>query len=227
MKRIICLTLIAVLLTTGLASAAQLPAELLADAAAVLKEMAEQPDAEQMQSVLQRAHGVAIFPALIKAGLGFGGRYGEGVVLRYDQAADQWYGPYFVTLKGVSWGIQVGIQSTALVLVVATEQGMNSLQEGKITLGGNISLAAGPMGRSAEASTDTALEAAMYSYSMSKGAFAGASVEGATIDNDVNANLVYWGQNLTPEEMLQKKARGKEVQELLQELDRIISKESR
>lgn len=222
MKRILLLSLVLMLLSTSIAGAAQLPNDLLADAAKVFREMAEQPDAEHLQSMLQDSHGVAIFPSLVRAGLGLGGRYGEGVVLRYDSETQTWYGPYFVTMKGLSYGFQLGVQTTALVLVVGTEGGMNSLQEGGITLGGNLSIAAGPMGRSAEASTDLNLKAAFYSYSMSKGAFVGASFEGDSINNNVNANQVYWDKTLTPSQILQEKAAGPAIAELLRELDRVL-----
>lgn len=225
MKRILCLTLAMVLLASVAVGATKPPDELLADAVLALKEIAEQPDSEQLHAMLRNAHGVAIFPSLIKAGLGLGGRYGEGVVLHYDALKQTWYGPYFVQMKGISYGFQVGVQSTALVLVVAAEEGMKSLQEGKITLGGNLSVAVGPLGRSAEASTDLKLEAVMYSYSVSKGAFVGASLEGASIENSVNANQVYWQKKLTPGEMLAKKATGREVQELIRELNRIINEQ--
>lgn len=222
MRRVVCLALILVLLASSLAFAAQLPETVLTNAAAVLKDMTQQPDSEQLKSILKDAHGIAIFPSVIKAGLGIGGRYGEGVVLRRDTSTGTWYGPYFVEMKGLSYGLQAGIQSTALVLVVATEEGIRSLEDGRITLGGNVSLAAGPVGRSAEASMDVQLKAAMYSYSMSKGVFAGASFEGATISNNASTNKLYWEETLTPEEMLDKKAKGTAIQELRDELTSII-----
>ncbi|WP_461370890.1 lipid-binding SYLF domain-containing protein [Candidatus Darwinibacter acetoxidans] len=222
MRRVVCLALILVLLASSLTFAAQLPETVLTNAAAVLKDMTQQPDSEQLKSILKDAHGIAIFPSVIKAGLGIGGRYGEGVVLRRDTSTGTWYGPYFVEMKGLSYGLQAGIQSTALVLVVATEEGIRSLEDGRITLGGNVSLAAGPVGRSAEASMDVQLKAAMYSYSMSKGVFAGASFEGATISNNASTNKLYWEETLTPEEMLDKKAKGTAIQELLDELTSII-----
>jgi len=222
MRKLLCFTMIIVLLASGLAAAAELPEDLLASAASVLKEIAGQPDAEQMHSVLRSAHGIAIFPSVIKAGLGIGGRYGEGVVLRRDPDTGTWYGPYFVEMKGLSYGLQLGVQSISLVLVVNTEEGIKSIQEGRITLGGNISMAAGPVGRSAEASTDIQLKAAMYSYSMSKGVFAGASFEGSTISNNSSANRIYWNGDITPRQMLNQEAKGDKIQTLLDELNRII-----
>lgn len=218
MRKVLLLVLVAVLMATGVTSAAKLPAEILEGAADVLMEMTQQPDSEQFQNMVRNAYGIAIFPSVVKAGLGIGGRYGEGVVLKRDRDTGEWYGPYFVEMVGVSYGLQVGVQSTALVLVVATEEGIKTLQEGRITLGGNISMAAGPVGRSAEAGTDIQLKASMYSYSISRGVFAGASLEGSSINNNESANKLYWGEELTPSQMLSKEAKGESIQVLLNTL---------
>ena len=218
MRKALLLVLFAVLMATGVTSAAKLPAEILEGAADVLMEMTQQPDSEQFQNMVRNAYGIAIFPSVVKAGLGIGGRYGEGVVLKRDRDTGEWYGPYFVEMVGVSYGLQIGVQSTALVLVVATEEGIKTLQEGRITLGGNISMAAGPVGRSAEAGTDIQLKASMYSYSISRGVFAGASLEGSSINNNESANKLYWGEELTPSQMLSKEAKGESIQVLLNTL---------
>ncbi|HHW73411.1 MAG TPA: lipid-binding SYLF domain-containing protein [Firmicutes bacterium] len=218
MRKVLLLVLVAVLMATGVTSAAKLPAEILEGAADVLMEMTQQPDSEQFQNMVRNAYGIAIFPSVVKAGLGIGGRYGEGVVLKRDRDTGEWYGPYFVEMVGVSYGLQIGVQSTALVLVVATEEGIKTLQEGRITLGGNISMAAGPVGRSAEAGTDIQLKASMYSYSISRGVFAGASLEGSSINNNESANKLYWGEELTPSQMLSKEAKGESIQVLLNTL---------
>lgn len=222
MRRLIFVTLVVILSLSSTGHATQTPDALLADALLALQEIAEQPDSEHLNRMLQNAHGVAIFPSLIKAGLGLGGRFGEGIVLKYDAEKEIWYGPYFVQMKGISYGFQLGVQTTSLILVVAAEEGMRSLQDGKLTLGGNLSVAIGPIGRSAEAGTNLDLDAIMYSYSISKGAFVGASLEGASIDNNINANQVYWNRELTPEEMLARRASKREIRGLIQELDRII-----
>ncbi|NLJ73379.1 MAG: lipid-binding SYLF domain-containing protein [Firmicutes bacterium] len=220
-KSIVVLLLIAVLTTPAMAKT---PNELIEEAVLVLREIAEQPDAEPMANLLKNAYGVAIFPSVIKAGIGLGGRYGEGVILQRDPKTNSWYGPYFVNMKGISYGFQIGLQSTALVLVIANERGMEGLKEGKITLGGSLSIAAGPIGRSAEAGTDLELKASMYSYSISRGAFAGASLEGAIIDNSTGSNLVFWQEELKPEEILKKKASSESIQPLIQELQTIVKK---
>jgi len=218
MRKVLLLVLVAVLMATGVTSAAKLPAEILEGAADVLMEMTQQPDSEQFQNMVRNAYGIAIFPSVVKAGLGIGGRYGEGVVLKRDRDTGEWYGPYFVEMVGVLYGLQIGVQSTALALVVATEEGTKTLQEGRITLGSNSSMAAGPVGRSAEAGTDIQLKASMYSYSISRGVFAGASLEGSSINNNESANKLYWGEELTPSQMLSKEAKGESIQVLLNTL---------
>ena len=129
--------------------------------------------------------------------------------------------PLFVEMMGLSYGLQIGLQNISLVLVVATKKASKACRRGGITLGGNISLAAGPVGRSAEAGTDIQLKAAMYSYSMSRGVFAGASLEGSTINNNASANRVYWDGDMTPRQMLNQEAKGEAIQALLDELNRI------
>ncbi|HHT91331.1 MAG: lipid-binding SYLF domain-containing protein [Bacillota bacterium] len=226
MKQIAIVTLGLLLIISSAAGATKAPGELIDEAVQVLQEIAEQPDAEHFRYVLQNTRGVAVFPSVLKAGLGLGGRYGEGVVLKYDPSQERWYGPYFVQLKGISYGLQIGVQKTSLVLVMTAEEGLRSLEEGQITLGGNLSVAAGPLGRSAEAGTNLTLDAVMYSYSISKGAFIGASLEGASIDNSVNANQVYWNQELTPAEMLARPASNRNVRNLIRELERMMAGEA-
>ena len=118
-------------------------------------------------------------------------------------------------MMGLSNGLQHGLQNKSLDLVLATEAGIKILQEGRNTLGGNISLAAGPVGRSAEAGADIQLKAAMYSYSMRRGVFAGASLEGSTINNNASAIRVDWDVDMTPRQMLNLEAKGEAIQALL------------
>lgn len=221
---ILC-TLAALLLTAFPAVAlAAPPAERLASAAAVLQEMSQQSDVETMARLVRKAKGIAIFPTQVKVGLMVGVRYGEGLVLRHDPEKNAWYGPNFVKLKGVSYGPQIGFQSTALVLVITNEQGMKGFRGDKVTLGGDVGVAAGPVGRHAEASTDADLKASIYSYSMSKGMFAGASLEGAVITADDPANEAYWGSAAPPDALLTKPAARAEVQALLNALAKLAAR---
>lgn len=222
MKRVLCLTMIVVLLFSPTVAASKLPEELISDSLALLDEIATQPDAEQFYRFLGKSKGLAIFPSVIKAGLGLGGRYGDGFILRYDPENKSWYGPYFVNLKGISYGFQVGIQSTALLLVINSKDALESLQAGKITLGGSMSVATGPLGRSAEAGTDLKLEAPFYSYSLSKGAFIGASFEGSSITNNESTNQLYWQQALEPKDIFTKLASKVMIRDLINKLNLIV-----
>ena len=190
----------------------------------VLNEMSTQEDMPTMGALLKRAHGVAIFPKVIKAALGFGVGHGDGLALRRDPATGHWYGPGFYEISGISWGAQIGISSTALILVITNEQGMRIFNGEKVTLGGEFAVAAGPVGRNFKAGTDTRLEAEIYSYSLSKGLFIGFSVEGSKIDDVLNFNRVYWGKDLAPATILaEKRADDARMQTIIQLLNKMIA----
>ena len=225
LTRRLCVSLIvfSLLVTAPLASAAT-PEARISESVETLQEMAGEPDAKTMAALLSKAKGVAIFPSVLKAGIFLRGKYGEGLVIRRDQVDGTWYGPSFVTMKGVSYGLQFGVQSTALVLVINNEKGMESFQgTQRVTLGGDIGVAAGPVGRQAGASTDVDLGAAIYSYSISKGIFAGFSLEGAVIETDTNANQAYWRSHLAPGQILKMEANDERMGVLLKELEQLIA----
>jgi lipid-binding SYLF domain-containing protein len=131
-------------------------------------------------ALLREAQGLVIIPGVVKAGLVVGGRHGHGVVLRRLPEGG-WSRPEFISLSGASVGLQAGIQSTDLVLVFKTRAGLDRLGKGKLTLGADAAVAAGPVGRQAEADTDARLKAEIFSYSRSRGLFAGVSLEGAIL----------------------------------------------
>jgi lipid-binding SYLF domain-containing protein len=146
-------------------------------------------------ALLRDATGVAIIPGVVKAGFLIGGRYGRGVVLpRLPDGS--WGDPVFVTLTGGGFGLQVGIQSTDVVLVFKTKNSLDRVLRGggKLTLGGDVAVAAGPVGRHAAAATDGQLKAEIYSWSRSRGLFAGLSLEGAALTADGEANAIFLGQ---------------------------------
>jgi len=204
--------------------ASSAPDTRIEDALKVLKEMSAQEDCGTMSDLLARAKGVAIFPSVVKAGLMLGARHGKGVVLKRDSVNGQWYGPSFVEITGLSYGLQIGVQSTALVLVITNERGMKSFEEGSFTLGGDLSVAAGPLGRHLEAGTDIELKAAIYSYSMSKGAFIGFSLEGAKVNPDEATNELYWRSSGSSSEFLKRKATDPRIRPLVQELSNLVLK---
>jgi lipid-binding SYLF domain-containing protein len=139
---------------------------------------------------LRIAQGIAIFPDLIKAGFIFGGRYGVGILLVRNEDGS-WGNPVFFRLLGGSFGWQIGVQSTDVILVLNTIRSLDAMCNGKFTLGGDASIAAGPVGRQAEVGTDVLLSAEILSYSRNRGLFLGLSLEGAAImpDNDATASF--------------------------------------
>jgi len=159
------------------------------------------PDQKIPQDLLARAKCIVVFPGVVKGALGWGGRYGHGVMSCRD-ANGQWSPPSFVTIAGGSVGFQIGVEKDAIVLFFMTEDGARSLVKSKFTLGGKGSVAAGPFGRTAEASTDVKLNAEIYSYAKSKGLFAGISLEGAHLSADNESNAKFYGSKVTPEALL-------------------------
>jgi lipid-binding SYLF domain-containing protein len=143
--------------------------------------------------LMQGAQGVAIIPNLIKAGFVLGGRHGRGVLLVRNPDGS-WGNPVFVTLTGGSIGWQIGVQSTDVVLVFKTHNSLDRILKGKgkITLGADVAVAAGPLGRQAEAGTDAMLKAEIFSYSRSRGLFLGVSLEGAALLIDCDSNDAFY-----------------------------------
>ncbi|WP_256012558.1 lipid-binding SYLF domain-containing protein [Desertivirga xinjiangensis] len=148
------------------------------------------------EQLIQQAEGMVIIPSLINAGLGIGGKRGKGIAVVKD-ANGQWSDPVFVTLTGGSFGLQAGVQSVDLVLVFKNRSTLIGVGKGTFNLGGDLSVAAGPVGRSTTADTDYKLEAEVYSYSRSKGLFAGISLNGSVLSVDENANSAFYGKKVT------------------------------
>jgi len=140
--------------------------------------------------------GIVILPRLINASFGIGGKLGHGVaIVRMDDG--RWSDPVFVTLAGGSIGAQIGVQSVDLILVFRHKGALTKVKNGDFTIGGDLSAAAGPVGRSASANTDYKLEAEVYSYSRSRGLFAGVSINGSDLSIDKKANHEFYGDGLT------------------------------
>lgn len=216
----VCAVACLALVLSGSAGASN-PIERIDESTQVLHEITDQADAAGMANLLKQARGVAIFPAVVKVGFIVGGRHGEGIALRHDPSTGAWFGPGFVEIGGASLGPQIGVQSTALLLIVVNEQGMNGFQGGKFTLGADVSVAVGPVGRHAEAATDVTLKASIYSYSVSRGLFAGFSLEGAAISTDEEANRAYWGTALSPDEILTHRPAGPRAARLIAALQQL------
>jgi lipid-binding SYLF domain-containing protein len=150
---------------------------------AVLRDFVTMPNQNIPQSMLHKAHGLVIVPGMLKLGLGVSGRHGRGVVVVRDENG-QWRPPTFLTISGGGLGLQVGVQSIDVVLVFNTRNSVDNLLRGKLTIGGDVSAAVGPVGRAASAATDARLQAEVYSYSRARGLFAGVEVNGMVIQLD-------------------------------------------
>ena len=143
-------------------------------------------------SLLADAQGIAIVPGLLKGGFVVGVRHGRGVIVVRDDHGG-WRPPTFITITGGSLGWQAGVQAADLVLVFKTKTSVESLMRGKFTIGGGVAAAAGPVGRQAEAGTDARLKAEIFSYSRSRGLFAGLALDGSAIQVDTRSNAAYYG----------------------------------
>lgn len=155
------------------------------------------------KDLLEKAECVAVIPGVKKAALGFGGRFGYGAVsCRGDGGQGAWGPPVMLGLKGGSFGFQIGGQEADLVLLIMNAKGIDYLLRSKFTLGADASVAAGPVGRTAEAATDIQMRAEILSYSRSRGLYAGISVEGASLKPDEQANYGVYGRQVSVRDLL-------------------------
>ena len=179
------------------------------DAAIVLRELATIPESGIPPKLLEQAYAIAVIPEVLKIGFIFGGRRGEGL-LSVRTKSGKWSNPSFITLTGASVGFQIGASSTDLILVFKSRESIDRITSGKITLGADVSIAAGPVGRTAEASTDIRFQAEAYSYSRTRGVFAGISAEGASLQIDDTANADFYNdRKIGPHEILNTSNRNK------------------
>jgi lipid-binding SYLF domain-containing protein len=159
-------------------------------AAAVINDFSEMKENIPSQ-LLAISKGIIIVPKMINAGLVVGGKHGKGLAM-VKKANGEWSDPVFISITGGSFGPQIGVQAVDLVLVFKSSKTLTEIGKGSFTLGGDLSVAAGPMGRSSSASTDYKLEAEVYSYSRSKGLFAGITLNGAALSVDSKANSTFY-----------------------------------
>lgn len=173
----------------------------VADATDVIDQLLRIPEQTVPPALLARAYAVAVIPNVVKVAFGVGGRRGKGIlVIRRED--NSWSNPAFVALTGGSFGWQIGGQSTDIILVFKTRDGVEGIASGKFTLGADASIAAGPVGRHTEVATDVEFKAEVYSYSRSRGIFAGVALEGAGVTMDRVANAAFYGSSsITPEQI--------------------------
>jgi lipid-binding SYLF domain-containing protein len=161
-------------------------------AQAVIEQIMSAPDRSIPSDILQSATCVAVVPGMIKGAFVFGGQYGQGVVT--CRTGHGWSAPVFIRMAGGSWGLQIGGQSTDLVLVAMNDRGLQDLLKNKFKIGGDASAAAGPVGRAGQASTDWKMGAELLSYSRNKGLFAGIDLDGTSVSQNGEDTEVYFGQ---------------------------------
>jgi lipid-binding SYLF domain-containing protein len=175
----------------------------LENAGLVMEEILNLPDSIP-QNLLHDAECVIVVPSLTKVAIGIGGSYGRGAMAcRSGERFDgPWGAPAMYAIEGGSFGLQLGAQSTDLVLLVMNTRGVEALLSTKVQLGANMSAAAGPKGRDAGASTDASLRAEMLSYSRSRGLFAGVSLEGTSLRPDDDASAEIYGRKISAREIV-------------------------
>ncbi|KUK80867.1 MAG: Uncharacterized protein XD94_0723 [Mesotoga prima] len=218
MKKLI---LVVIMMASFSTFGASLPKERIQNALGVLQELTQSEDSGSFIELLSKSNGIVIYPEMVKAALGFGGQFGEGFLLKRAEDG-RWYGPLFLKLYGISYGFQAGVQKSGLVFVIMNEKGIEGFLGNNVTLGGSASISAGPTGKTLSADTDYKLEAAIYSYSVSNGIFAGVSLGGSIIRQDTDTNREYYGLSLTPQEIIEKEAIGDDINELINFLESLI-----
>lgn len=200
------------LLTSSLALLMMVPSALaqkdeekrLEESGGVMRDILKVPD-NIPQKILDRAKCVAVLPSVVKGAFGVGGSYGHGAMVcrTGPNLIGTWGAPAMYSLEGISFGFQIGGQATDFVLLIMNKDGVNSILRSKVKLGADASIAAGPIGRAAEADTDAYTRAEILSYSRSRGVFAGVSLEGATLHPDNDANNALYGKNVTAREIVE------------------------
>jgi lipid-binding SYLF domain-containing protein len=199
-KSILALGLAVVVATAYAANKEQ---ERLENCGVVMQEIMNTPE-NIPQEVMDKAECVVVFPSVLKAAFGLGANYGRGAMVcrTGEHFRGPWGAPAMMALEGGSIGFQIGGQATDLVLLIMNSRGADALLHSKVKLGGDASVAAGPVGRDASATTDATMRAEILSYSRSRGLFAGISLEGTTVRPDDDATADVYGRKLTAREIV-------------------------
>lgn len=201
-KTVLLAVLLAAVGSIQLAAAGQRENKRAETAVEVLRTVMSTPDRRIPEALLEQAHAIAVVPDLVKAGLVVGGRHGRGLVsIRTPDGT--WSNPSFISITGGSFGFQAGVQSSDIVLVFRTARGVDTLVNGKFTLGADASVAAGPVGRQGQASTDGQLKAEILAYARTRGLFAGIALDGSVMSIDREANESVYGNDTTPRQIFE------------------------
>ena len=193
MKRVLFVVLLLASAPLLIAQPSSDEARRVADATTVLDEIMAAADNGIPGAIMEKAEGIAVFPSLIKGGIIVGGQRGRGILSARDKQNGGWSSPAFLTITGGSIGAQIGAQAIDLVLVINNQRGLEQLVKNQFKIGADAAATAGPVGRDASASTDIQLRAQILSYSRARGLFAGVTINGSTIRQDIDANERYYG----------------------------------
>ncbi len=176
--------------------------ERLDDAASLFSEVMATSDKSIPQNLLDKAACIVLVPGLKKAAFGVGAKYGRGFALCRHTSGQGWGPPAAIRIEGGSFGFQIGVSSSDVILLVMNERGMKRLTSSKFTIGADATATAGPVGRDATAQTDALLTAEILSWSRSRGLFAGVSLDGATLRNDIDENEAMYNQRWDNKQIL-------------------------
>lgn len=201
MKRFL-LSLLCIAAFAGAAGAEEPPQRVVDQALTTYNNMTSDPDFANLNSLLARAKAVVIVPEMIKGGFIIGGEWGQGVMLARDPVTGTWSQPAFVTLASGSIGLQIGGSVSQVVLVVMTDTGLEAMLKDKLTLGGEASVAAGPVGAGVNAQSTSDVNDDVYAYAKSQGLFAGAAIEGAVLEPDPDRNRFYYGAEFSTRQIV-------------------------
>jgi len=199
---ILAATMVWLAACSGIASAENKWTNLVEESGKVLKDIQEMPDQGIPEDLMRGCRAIAIFPNTVSGGFIIGGKYGQGIIMVRDEETGKWSAPAIFTIAGGSLGWQIGGQATDFVLLIMNRRSVDGILEGKFKLGADASVAAGPVGRAAEASTDAHLKGGILSYSRSRGLFAGAKLEGAVITEQSEGDEELYGKPLSAKDII-------------------------
>lgn len=197
----LCLFLLLAALVVAPAHAMSEPEEVVEKAKVAAEGMFSDPNFPLLLDLTTKAKAILIVPNMVRLGFIIGGRGGNAVLLTRD-GTGSWSAPAFYTVGGVSWGLQIGAQSSQLIIVIMSEKGLRAVMDRKVTLGADANIAVGELGAGAQASTGLDLKADMYAFSRSSGAFAGVALDGTVITPRQSFNDAFYGVGTSPQTIL-------------------------
>ena len=175
---------------------------LVEESGRILEEVQKMPDQGIPDDLIKNCSAIAVFPSTISAAIGFGGQYGQGVIMVKDEKTGKWSPPAIFTIAGGSFGFQIGGQATDIVLLVMNRRSVDGILQGKFKLGADADVAAGPVGRSAQAATDIQLKGGILSYSRNRGLFIGVNLAGTVLAQHWDGDKSLYGKELSAREIL-------------------------